>query len=641
MEETSSSRKRPLIDLTDHEVPMRQPNLMAWFLTVDDDNAPCLREDTPRPVQKPPPPPFAPGLVPYAHQTQRAAWMLAREEPDAMVCGIRGGIINWDMGLGKTGLALMAIWTAPPTEWPTLLVCPLAVLDSWEDNLASFIAPEASHNKVLVFHASRHPKRSLDHLRCSNLRGLRLVLTTYDTVRTSFKGKKKEALLDEVVRRDGDRNKVVDVRRYCAAPSPHASGVHLLHNIPWARVIFDESQRVINERSVGYKACMALAAPRRWSLTGTLLRNYVKDYWAQLRLVGYTGVDTAKAWNKRAHVYWAMHGLGQVVHTLTYEEAGVALPTQHEHDEIVTLAPRERLAYEAVEQELADVFHRYQAGVGDSTYADVLAQVGRMRRAAVSATLLDVAHVKAVAAREDQTVEEEEDEADDEDEEMVAETDMDRFVHLVLGEGGIGASKIQRALAIVDTFLHAAPAPGAAGPAKIIIFSHFTSVLDLVALALRHSAVHSDIVVMGLDGRVRDPLQRRAILRAFDTNRDSPCVLLLSGKVGGEGLTITAATGGILMEPHWTKADARQQKRRFHRIGQTQETHWWTLYAEETIETFVLALCARKDTLEHTIRHGGRVKVGANKAGMGEQRLTEFLAERGRRMKARTVDSLV
>ncbi len=577
-----------------------------------------------------------PDLVPYPHQRLVVDWMRQRTEH----YGVRGGVINADMGLGKCIIILMYIWlhlmATPPRgaaqRWPALVVCPKIVMLAWEENLARCIAPAALRGRVLFLHPKRIGSAALSRLGAADMRGYALVVTTYDMVRGSF-NKQKEALLDECTEMDG-RQTIVHTRPPLAAPQWWARGKALLHGVPWSMVCFDESQKVINPRGIGYKACMTLSAQERWSTTGTMLRNYRSDYWAQLRLLGYTGVTTAKAWNARSHMYWERHQLERVVYTLTYETAGVVLPPQHQIEVWVDLVPRERLNYEAVEQQLDDVYRQAMNRV--LAYAEVLAVLGRMRLVCVSPALMNVRAVKAA------TAEDAEEDAGSAEGALVdaeggdafdpmdfSDDDADALVADIFGEGGIGASKIRRALTLVTEFVGANPR------GKLIIFSMFASVLHLLQLAFARSAAHRNLLVCRIDGTVRNEDERRAILHHFRLFDQAPAVLLLGGKVGGEGLTIIEATAGILMEPHWSPADSMQQRRRFWRIGQVHVTWWWTLRARDTIEEFVLHLNEHKEALEHQIRHGGRLPAGAAGGAMDKKTLGVFLAERAQRIALR------
>jgi len=64
----------------------------------------------------------------------------------------------------------------------------------------------------------------------------------------------------------------------------------------------------------------------------------------------------------------------------------------------------------------------------------------------------------------------------------------------------------------------------------------------------------------------------------------SPQVMLLSTKVGGMGLTLTAASRAVIYDPSWNPADDAQAVDRCYRIGQTKPVTVYRLVAAGTVE---------------------------------------------------------
>lgn len=75
-----------------------------------------------------------------------------------------------------------------------------------------------------------------------------------------------------------------------------------------------------------------------------------------------------------------------------------------------------------------------------------------------------------------------------------------------------------------------------------------------------------NITVAKLDGRV-DGQDRFRIIEGFFHKKD---VLLLSGKAGGTGLTLTCACKMIMIEPDWNPSNDSQVMGRVWRQGQTK-----------------------------------------------------------------------
>lgn len=122
----------------------------------------------------------------------------------------------------------------------------------------------------------------------------------------------------------------------------------------------------------------------------------------------------------------------------------------------------------------------------------------------------------------------------------------------------------------------------------MLVFSQFTSMLDLVAEDLREAGTEFAL----LSGQTKD---RKAVLEAFQ--KGNAPVFLLSLKAGGVGLTLTEADTVILYDPWWNPAVERQAMDRAHRIGQDKPVFVYRLVAKGTVEEKILSLQARKQAL--------------------------------------------
>ena len=74
-------------------------------------------------------------------------------------------------------------------------------------------------------------------------------------------------------------------------------------------------------------------------------------------------------------------------------------------------------------------------------------------------------------------------------------------------------------------------------------------------------------------------------------------VLLLTLKVGGVGLNLTAADMVYLFEPWWNRAAEEQAINRLHRIGQKSTVSAFSLITIGTIEEKILQLQEQKSEL--------------------------------------------
>ncbi|KAM3344549.1 DNA repair protein RAD16 [Capsicum galapagoense] len=127
------------------------------------------------------------------------------------------------------------------------------------------------------------------------------------------------------------------------------------------------------------------------------------------------------------------------------------------------------------------------------------------------------------------------------------------------------------------------------GSAKAIVFSQFTSFLDLIHYSLQKSGVSC----VQLDGSMTMAARDSAITRF--TNDPDCRIFLMSLKAGGVALNLTVASQVFLMDPWWNPAVERQAQDRIHRIGQYKPIRIVRFVIENTIEERILKLQEKKE----------------------------------------------
>ncbi|KAK2606592.1 hypothetical protein N8I77_005330 [Diaporthe amygdali] len=122
-------------------------------------------------------------------------------------------------------------------------------------------------------------------------------------------------------------------------------------------------------------------------------------------------------------------------------------------------------------------------------------------------------------------------------------------------------------------------------PVKSVIFSHWTSMLDLISTALSPHLSSRGLSLVRIDGR-SSLQQRREVMDKF--NSDHSCVVMLAtiGAVG-EGIDLSIASEVHLMEPHWNPMAEAQAVDRVHRIGQTKEVAITRYCVNDSIEEYI------------------------------------------------------
>jgi SNF2 family DNA or RNA helicase len=152
---------------------------------------------------------------------------------------------------------------------------------------------------------------------------------------------------------------------------------------------------------------------------------------------------------------------------------------------------------------------------------------------------------------------------------------------LVPGQSAATSSKVER---LVESLEDAA-----ADGHKALVFSQWTSFLDLIEPHLREAGV----AFTRLDGSTRD---RAGVVAEFQ-DANGPPVMLVSLKAGGTGLNLTAADHVFLMDPWWNPAVEDQAADRAHRIGQDKPVMVYRLVTKDTVEERILLLQERKRSL--------------------------------------------
>ncbi|KAK7270127.1 hypothetical protein RIF29_23047 [Crotalaria pallida] len=148
-------------------------------------------------------------------------------------------------------------------------------------------------------------------------------------------------------------------------------------------------------------------------------------------------------------------------------------------------------------------------------------------------------------------------------------------------------------------------------PIKAIIFSQWTSMLDLVEEALKQCQCR--IRYRRLDGRMT-LLARDKAVKDFNTD-PQVTVMLMSLKAGNLGLNMVAACHVILLDLWWNPTTEDQAVDRAHRIGQTRPVTVTRLTIKDTVEDRILALQEEKRKMVASA-------FGEDHAGSSATRLT-------------------
>lgn len=125
---------------------------------------------------------------------------------------------------------------------------------------------------------------------------------------------------------------------------------------------------------------------------------------------------------------------------------------------------------------------------------------------------------------------------------------------------------------------------------KVLVFSQFTSMLDIIADRL-NAAGYTFYVLKGDTPKA----ERLRLINKF--NSDGTQVFLLSLKAGGTGVNLIGADVVIHYDPWWNNSVMNQATDRSYRIGQEKSVHVYKLTMDGSVENKIMELQKNKDKL--------------------------------------------
>ena len=327
-------------------------------------------------------------------------------------------------------------------------------------------------------------------------------------------------------------------------------------------LVLDESQFIKNIRTQAAQVVRELKADRRLAMTGTPLENHLGELWAQFDAVepGLLGDESAfdRFWRDPIEAGSA-EMLGRLNRRIAplmlrrrKEDVLKDLPPKTEILLPVEFEPAQETLYEAIR--LAQHARVREAmaiqGAGQSGIV-VLDALLRLRQVCCDPRLLKI-------------------------------EDLEQDI------ASVPSAKLEHLLEMLDGLV--------AARRRVLVFSQFTSMLELIRAALTERGIEHLL----LTGQTRD---RAAVVSKFQDG-EVP-VFLISLKAGGVGLNLTAADTVIHYDPWWNPAAEDQATDRAYRIGQDKPVFVYKLICSGTVEERIRALQANKAALADAVLEGG------------------------------------
>lgn len=143
------------------------------------------------------------------------------------------------------------------------------------------------------------------------------------------------------------------------------------------------------------------------------------------------------------------------------------------------------------------------------------------------------------------------------------------------------------------------------GGEKVVIFARFTAEIKEIAKQMERAGIKA----LMLTGQTKD---KGEIVRQFQENNDIK-VLICQIKVGGVGITLTAASVVIFYSLSFSLIDYLQAIGRTHRIGQKLRCLYLFLIAKNTIDEYILAAVKdKRDFADTIVDHWRQIAGGGN-----------------------------
>ncbi|MFX1689714.1 DEAD/DEAH box helicase [Paraburkholderia sp. A2RI-6] len=324
----------------------------------------------------------------------------------------------------------------------------------------------------------------------------------------------------------------------------------------WHLLILDEAQYVKNAATRAATTIRALQARHRLCLTGTPLENHLGELWAQFDflLPGFLGTrqDFTRRWRTPIE-----KGGDHVRRDLLARRIRPFM-LRRRKDEVATELPPKTTILRTVELD----------GAQRDLYETVRAAMQEKVRAAVTAKGLARSHIIVLEALL-----------------KLRQVCCDpRLVKLSQAGQIRESAKLELLLGMLPELIEEGR--------RILLFSQFTGMLDLITAALNDAGIPYVMLTGDTTDRVT-PVTR--------FQQGEVPLFLISLRAGGVGLNLTAADTVIHYDPWWNPAVENQATDRAHRLGQDKPVFVYKLITAGSVEEKIVAMQERKAALGDAI----------------------------------------
>ncbi len=324
-------------------------------------------------------------------------------------------------------------------------------------------------------------------------------------------------------------------------------------------IIADEAQAIKNPSTQNAKAVKQLNGEIKFALTGTPVQNSVSELWSIFDFIMPNYLYDAEKFSKR------------------FEQPIIKNGDRHAASEL-----RRRVSPFILRRVKSDVLKELPDKIETTLYAEMTDEQKKL----YTAYFVNAKGIIDEAAREGGLNKRRMD--------ILAQLTRLRQIcchpSVFINDYDGGSGKLDLVLSLLKDLI--------AGEHRTLIFSQFTSMLDIIKIGLDNAQISYFCIEGSTDAKERLEMTER--FNAGEKN-----VFLISLKAGGTGLNLTGADTVIHYDPWWNPAVMDQATDRAHRFGQKNTVHVINVVAKDSIEERMLKLQAKKkDLIDSIIQEG-------------------------------------
>lgn len=484
--------------------------------------------------------------TPQEHQLNGIRWMRNIEKNYDIghknQHGICGGILSFKMGLGKTFTSLLHSMIYRKSNNPSLIICSKTTIIEWKNEIKKHFS---DHIKFLIF-TKYSLGKNFDSYQQEHFLNYDYIITTYDTLRINCRKWIKRCT------KYTENNSIKYHIKLREGLEGCYNGSDLLFTTMFERLISDESHIFNNHKTITFKSMMCLRSKYSWCLTGTPMRNCVKDLWTLYKFIGFENKQHKdkmhiKAWKGKSTI--ENYKLKRFINVMDYEKANVKLVERVDKEYELSINGIEKKVYDLIKDSTVKEYNNYITG--KCSYLSLLAMFTRLRQVCNSCCTL------SNNSTGDSSIS------------LYLEKKYFGGKYDINGVEGIKSVKMKKIIEILELLPKGE---------KCIIFSTFVTTLTVIKHALKNICIKHCCIIGKNNKKERDNY-----IESFK-NDDDITVMLATYKCGSEGLNLTVANHVICVEPWWTPAVEEQAIARCHRFGQQKPVIVYKLYIKDSIE---------------------------------------------------------